>query len=100
MQTVMDRMILLKSETEQQELKIQKLFESMLSELRTRFEQQSNLLRADFIELQRQEQELKMTSIFIKEEFTLHNKEDKSQKRVSIAGIVAAHSKLTKAVRD
>lgn len=41
-----------------------------------------------------------MTSIFIKEEFTLHNKEDKSQKRVSIASIVAAHSKLTKAVRD
>jgi hypothetical protein len=53
MEIVMDRMVKLKAETERQESKIQKLFESILSGLRLRFEQQSNLLRSDFAELQR-----------------------------------------------
>lgn len=100
MQLVMDRMIALKSETERQELKIQRLFESMLADLRGKFEQQSNLLRSDFVELQRQEQELRQASGFLKDEFAYNSVGDKGQKRLSTAQMYTAHQRVSKTIRD
>ena len=65
MQEVLDRIIKFKDETQEQENKLQRMFEIMLTKIRQKFTYKSNRLRADFVELQRQEQELRMASLFI-----------------------------------
>ena len=55
MQEVLDRIVKFKNETQEQEAKLQKMFEMMLTKIRNRFTHMSNKLRADFVELWRQE---------------------------------------------
>lgn len=57
------------------------------------------MLRSDFVELQRQEQELKMTSDFMRDEINA-NKDDKAQKRITTAHTVNAHQRMCKAIRE
>jgi endonuclease/exonuclease/phosphatase (EEP) superfamily protein YafD len=59
-------MISLKQQTETEEQNLQRLFENLLKQLRAQFDHKSNILRADFVELQRQEVEMKQVSEFIK----------------------------------
>ncbi len=66
MQTILERMISLKQQTETEEQNLQRLFENLLKQLRAQFDHKSNILRADFVELQRQEVEMKQVSEFIK----------------------------------
>ena len=51
------------------------MFEIMLTQVRQRFNYKSNRLRADFVELQRQEQELRMSADFIHEEMDFWRKD-------------------------
>ena len=51
MQEVLDRIIKFKDETQEQENKLQRMFELMLTKIRQKFTYKSNRLRADFVEL-------------------------------------------------
>lgn len=68
MQSVLNAMMTLKQQTEGEEAKLQQIFTMLLRKVRETFDFKSNLLRADFVELQRQETELSNLEQFIKGE--------------------------------
>jgi hypothetical protein len=48
-------------------LKLQQIFTILLQKVREHFDQKSAVLRADFVELQRQERELQTLEAFVKD---------------------------------